>query len=169
MIRYYRWARVRAIAQDTHKGIARCPRVGKCVSTFAQQKKMPDLQGGFHLVYQNTDGTNKFKLLGENTILTIACEAVGERRQVALKLGEQVLIDGTVQEAGYTIYADYRRYMEERKLREGLELHGWDFMRVRHKIKETLLLKGWEVRTVGRETRFYPLTKDRDKQPPTLL
>ncbi|MBA7662323.1 hypothetical protein ES703_70351 [subsurface metagenome] len=106
---------------DTHKGIARCPRVGKCVSTFAQQKKMPDPQGGFHLVYQNNNETNKIRL-GENTILRIACKAVERRRQASAKIGKQLRINGTVQESGYAVYDDNNQYVEEGSVESDLNL-----------------------------------------------
>jgi hypothetical protein len=78
------------------------------------------------------------------------------RLEAASKWGNQLLLNGTIQESGYVTYEDYEQYMEERKQRELLKLATYDLGRVRHEIRDTLLSRGWISSPRHPETRFYP-------------
>lgn len=91
----------------------------------------------------------------EDQIIRIAWEAVEQRRQAAARRGNQLRLNGTIQDSGYVTYEDYEQYMEERKQREQLRF-GWDIAIVMRGISDNLLSEGWTVSRNYPETRFYP-------------
>jgi len=92
----------------------------------------------------------------ENEIIRIAWEAVARRREEAKKRGNQLRLNGTVQESGFAIYADFNDYMEVRKRQKELKLGTWGLRRIWQEIRDTLLSKGWTASPHHPETRFYP-------------
>jgi hypothetical protein len=147
MIRYRRWAKVLGISPDTHKGIARCPRVGKCVSTFAQQKEMPNPQGGAVLEHQN--------IINENEILAIAWQSVESRREKAKHSSYRITIDGTEEETGYVRYDDFDQYARGKGINDK-KVSDFTLRKLRFQIRNVLISNRWSVSAHRPETRFYP-------------
>jgi len=102
-----------------------------------------------------------FGEIHDDEIVKIAWEAAEKRRvaaeEIARERGKQKILDGTVAPCrGYAVWDDFRDYMEQRKLREGLKLTGRDMQELKGKMRKTLKAAGWTDREVHSKILFYP-------------